>query len=74
MLITWQNNLDQIVKRINRLGPINLMAIDEFASCQERKTYMDKQVEDLQAGLATLEEAMRKSTKKPKINSRKRLI
>lgn len=62
----WQNNLDQVVKRINRLGPINLMAIDEFASCQERKTYLDKQVDDLMAGLATLEDAIAKIDKETK--------
>ena len=62
----WQVNLEQVVKRINRLGPINLMAIDEFASCSERKTYLDKQVDDLQAGLATLEEAIAKIDKETK--------
>lgn len=59
----WQGKLDQIVQRINRLGPINLVAIDEYATCQERKQYLDKQVEDLQAGLATLEEAIAKIDK-----------
>ncbi|HTM63316.1 MAG TPA: chromosome segregation protein SMC [Gammaproteobacteria bacterium] len=62
----WQANLEQIVKRINRLGPINLMAIDEFATCQERKTYLDKQVEDLMSGLATLEDAISKIDKETK--------
>lgn len=56
----WQIKLDQIVNRINRLGPINLVAIDEYATCQERKLYLDKQLEDLQAGLATLEDAILK--------------
>ncbi len=62
----WQINLDQVVKRINRLGPINLMAIEEFASCQERKTYLDKQVDDLQSGLNTLEDAISKIDKETK--------
>jgi chromosome segregation protein len=62
----WQAKLDQITKRINRLGPINLMAIDEFAACQERKTYLDKQVEDLQSGLHTLEDAINKIDKETK--------
>ncbi len=59
----WQAKLDQVVTRIARLGPINLMAIDEYATCQERKGYLDKQVEDLQAGLQTLEEAIAKIDK-----------
>lgn len=62
----WSTSLDQVVKRITRLGPINLMAIDEFATCQERKTYLDKQVEDLMSGLATLEEAIAKIDKETK--------
>lgn len=56
----WQVKLDQVVTRINRLGPINLVAIDEYSTCLERKQYLDHQVEDLQSGLATLEEAIRK--------------
>lgn len=59
----WQGKLDQCVQRINRLGPINLVAIDEYATCQERKQYLDKQVEDLQSGLNTLEEAIAKIDK-----------
>jgi len=56
----WQGKLDQVVQRINRLGPINLVAIDEYATCLERKQYLDKQLEDLQSGLNTLEEAIAK--------------
>lgn len=57
---SWQAKLDQVVQRISRLGPINLVAIDEYATCSERKQYLDKQLEDLQAGLNTLEEAIAK--------------
>lgn len=59
----WQSKLDQTVSRINRLGAINLVAIDEYATCLERKQYLDKQLEDLQAGLKTLEEAIEKIDK-----------
>lgn len=59
----WQTKLDQVVARINRLGPINLVAIDEYATCLERKQYLDNQVEDLQAGLLTLEDAIGKIDK-----------
>lgn len=62
----WQTKLDQTVQRINRLGPINLVAIDEYATCFERKQYLDKQVEDLMAGLKTLEEAIEKIDKETK--------
>ncbi len=66
MVDSCSANLEQVMKRINRLGPINLMAIDEFATCQERKTYLDKQVEDLMSGLGTLEEAIAKIDKETK--------
>ncbi len=56
----WQEKLDQVVQRINRLGPINLVAIEEYATCSERKQYLDKQMEDLNGGLTTLEEAIAK--------------
>lgn len=62
----WQGKLDQVVLRINRLGPINLVAIEEYATCQERKQYLDKQLEDLQAGLTTLEDAIAKIDKETK--------
>lgn len=62
----WQAKLDQVVSRINRLGPINLVAIDEYQTCLERKQYLDKQLEDLQAALATLEDAIAKIDKETK--------
>jgi chromosome segregation protein len=60
LLDTWQAKLNQVTQRINRLGAINLVAIDEYATCQERKVYLDKQMEDLRSGLAMLEEAIEK--------------
>jgi chromosome segregation protein len=52
--------LDQVGQRIARLGPINLVAIEEFAACSERKEYLDKQQADLLEGLTTLENAIAK--------------
>lgn len=62
----WQAKLDQTTQRITRLGPINLVAIDEYATCLERKDYLDKQVSDLQDGLTTLEDAIAKIDKETK--------
>lgn len=56
----WHNQLEQVTQRINRLGPINLVAIEEFATCSERKEYLDAQYNDLQDGLNTLESAIEK--------------
>lgn len=56
----WNEKLDNLVKRIDRLGPINLAAIDEFAELQERKNYLDSQSQDLISALNTLESAIRR--------------
>ena len=55
-----QAELDQLLARIERLGPINLVAISEYEEQSQRKSYLDKQNEDLSQALATLEDAIRK--------------
>lgn len=55
--------LEQVTQRIGRLGAINLVAIEEYDSCSERKQYLDKQYNDLQEGLTTLENAIEKIDK-----------
>ena len=56
----WVVRLEALGARIERLGPINLVAIEEFEEASSRKNYLDKQSEDLSQALATLEEAIRK--------------
>ncbi len=56
----WEPKLEKIRRRIDRLGPINLAAIDEFKEQSERKEYLDAQLEDLNNALETLEGAIRK--------------
>ena len=53
-------NLEKLSNKINRLGPINLAAIDELESNTERKEYLDSQLEDLNSALSTLEGAIEK--------------
>ena len=60
---SWQERLAGVERKINRLGPINLAAIDEFEQLSERKEYLDKQNEDLSEALQTLETAIRKIDK-----------
>jgi chromosome segregation protein len=55
--------LESVVRRIDRLGPINLAAIDEQRQLAERKEYLDRQNTDLNEALATLEGAIRKIDK-----------
>ena len=49
-----------ISKKIERLGPVNLAAISELTTIQERQTYILVQVDDLQSASNTLNEAIRK--------------
>jgi len=56
----WEEKLESLRRRIDRLGPINLAAIDEFKEQSERKEYLDSQLNDLQDALSTLEGAIRK--------------
>ncbi|MEX0618478.1 MAG: chromosome segregation protein SMC [Pseudohongiellaceae bacterium] len=58
-----EEELVKIGNRIQRLGPINLAAIDEYKQQSERKIYLDQQNEDLEKALATLENAIRKIDK-----------
>jgi len=57
---SWAERLEKIRRRIERLGPINLAAIDEFSQLSERKEYLDSQHKDLSEALDTLEGAIRK--------------
>ena len=56
----WEEQLSQTTRKIERLGAINLAAIDEYKEQEERKTYLDTQYNDLVEALATLDNAMQK--------------
>jgi len=58
-----EEELQRISNRIQRLGPINLAAIDEYKQQSERKEYLDRQNEDLTKALVTLQNAIRKIDK-----------
>ncbi|WNO61351.1 chromosome segregation protein SMC [Rheinheimera sp. MMS21-TC3] len=60
---SWQRQLDLTTDAIQRLGAINLAAIDEYEQQAERKHYLDAQNDDLEAAMTTLETAIRKIDK-----------
>lgn len=60
---SWKEQLESMARKIQRLGPINLAAIDEYSQLSERKTYLDSQDEDLAKALTTLENAIHKIDK-----------
>ncbi len=45
---------------LEKLGQVNLAAIDELAEQTERKNYLDRQYADVSEALTTLDQAMRK--------------
>ncbi|THG87267.1 chromosome segregation protein SMC [Pseudomonas sp. A-1] len=59
----WESRLEQLAARIQRLGPINLAAIEEYQQQSERKRYLDAQNDDLVEALDTLENVIRKIDK-----------
>ncbi len=54
----WQNKLNTVIKNLEKLGAVNLAAVEEFNLETERKKYLDLQHEDLTTALATLREAI----------------
>ncbi len=56
----WHTSVEEIARKIERLGSINLAAIEEFGQQSERKQYLDAQHKDLTDALQMLEEAIKK--------------
>ena len=56
----WEQSLTDTRADIERLGQVNLAAIDELKDQTQRKEYLDRQFADLTAALDTLDEAMRR--------------
>jgi chromosome segregation protein len=62
----WEQRLTETSEKIERLGAVNLAAIDEFTVMSERKEYLDRQFADLNDALSTLEDAIRKIDRETK--------
>ncbi len=56
----WNEKVEKIGRSIERLGNVNLLAIEEYEEQSERKVYLDAQFEDLNSALDTLENAIQK--------------
>jgi len=54
----WAEQAEKLEQRIQRLGPINLAAIEEYDEESRRKVYLDAQHVDLTEALQTLENAI----------------
>jgi chromosome segregation protein len=56
----WESRLLELRADIEKLGQVNLAAIDELAEQSERKVYLDRQYTDVNDALNILDQAMRK--------------
>ena len=59
----WQEELDSVQASLQRLGAVNLAAVEEFDIQSERKNHLDTQHHDLTEALETLQSAIRKIDK-----------
>jgi chromosome segregation protein len=57
---TLQGEITRISQAINELGAVNLAALEELRSSQERKGFLDSQAADLEEAVHTLEDAIRR--------------
>jgi chromosome segregation protein len=62
----WEARLAETGEKIERLGQVNLAAIDEFREQSERKEYLDRQHADLTDALTTLADAIRRIDRETK--------
>lgn len=62
----WAEHLAEAERKIQRLGPINLAAIEEYREQLQRKEYLDEQYTDITQALETLEDAIGKIDRETK--------
>lgn len=59
--VTWlQSEVQRINRAIEALGAVNLVALEELQTAQERHVYLQSQHDDLTLAIETLENAIRK--------------
>ena len=56
----WERRLESLDRRLRRLEPVNLAAIEEYEVESERKAWLDAQHDDLDQALLTLKNAIRR--------------
>lgn len=59
----WQENLEKTQANLQRLGAVNLAAVEEYETQSQRKSHLDTQHNDLTEALETLQSAIRKIDK-----------
>jgi chromosome segregation protein len=63
----WKNKVDELSTQIERLGTINLTAIEEYKSQSERMNFLNEQHADLIEALQILDQAISKIDKESRL-------
>ncbi len=63
----WKQKVDELTAKIEKLGTINLTAIEEFKSQSERMSFLNEQHSDLNQALDTLNQAIDKIDKESRL-------
>ena len=64
---SWKRKVDDLSAQIERLGTINLTAIEEYKSQSERMSFLNEQHADLMEALQTLDQAISKIDKESRL-------
>ncbi len=64
---SWKRTVDDLLAQIERLGTINLTAIEEFKAQSERINFLNEQHADLMEALQTLDQAISKIDKESRL-------
>ena len=64
---SWKRTVDDLLAQIERLGTINLSAIEEFKAQSERMDFLNEQHADLTDALQTLDQAISKIDKESRL-------
>jgi chromosome segregation protein len=62
----WYERSEKLAQKISNIGPVNLVAIEEYEEQAERKEYLDAQHADLVEALETLSGVIRKIDRETK--------
>jgi len=54
-----ETELRELRARIESMGAVNMMALEEFQQCEERHTFLDRERQDLLASIADTQQAIR---------------
>jgi len=59
-LVALEQEIDEIKSKIERIGPVNMTAIEEFSELDERFGFLTTQREDLEHSMESLKESIRR--------------